>query len=73
MARSICVSVDVLDRMRAMGCPAIAVPGTGGNKRGAKVVFDPVDVVAWLKSNGGDVEREQMTMQAAKAKADKLF
>ena len=43
MALCLSVSEDVLDALRKRGCPCVPVVGT------AKVLFDPDDVVPWLK------------------------
>lgn len=45
MAACIAVSEDSLDRMRKLGCPCVPVPGS------SKVVFDPDDVIEWMKSH----------------------
>ena len=44
------ISTDTLDRIRKLGCPEIKIPGT------EKVVFDPDEVVAWLKEQSKPVE-----------------
>jgi len=68
MAHALCLSVDVLDKMRGMGCPSIRVPGAT-----SKVLFDPVDVVAWSKQHGDTSARNEITLEKAKAKADAIF
>lgn len=65
MATAISVSEDTLDALRKLGCPSISLPGS------TKVLFDPVDVVTWIKAQS--VTGETLTQKAAKVKADNLF
>ncbi|MCL4694134.1 MAG: hypothetical protein KJ060_16675 [Candidatus Hydrogenedentes bacterium] len=64
MAAAISVCAATLDGMRKAGCPQITIPGT------KKVLFDPVDVVAWLKEQSVPCTE---TLAAAKERADVVF
>lgn len=66
MARALSISSDTLDRMRKCGCPSITIPGT------KKIVFDPGDVVAWLK-NSSKGDEDIQSIAAAEAEADVVF
>jgi hypothetical protein len=44
MAGALCLSLSTLDNLCKRGCPSIRVPGT------SKVLFDPADVVGFLKT-----------------------
>ena len=50
MALCLSISEDVLDSLRKRGCPSVHVVGT------AKVLFDPDDVVPWLKEQSKPLE-----------------
>lgn len=43
MAICLSISEDLLDSLRKRGCPSVLVVGT------SKVLFDPDDVIPWLK------------------------
>lgn len=65
MATALCLSVSTLDNLCKRGCPSIRVPGT------SKVLFDPADVVGFLKTAQKPVDGPNAA--AARAKADKVF
>jgi hypothetical protein len=44
MAAALCISASLLDELKDAGCPTVAVPTTD------KTLFDPKEVVAWMKS-----------------------
>ena len=66
MAAAICVSEDTLDGMRKAGCPCIPFPGA------RRVLFDPQDVVAWLKAQAKPQE-DTVSLAEARARADVDF
>lgn len=66
MAKAISVSTDTLDIMRRAGCPQITVPGT------KKILFDPGEVVVWLKENRNAADDDE-SLAAAEARADVVF
>jgi hypothetical protein len=66
MAAAISICSATLDGMRKAGCPQITIPGT------KKVLFDPADVVSWLKAHSVPLE-DTVTLAQAKAKADVVF
>ena len=51
-AAALSISTDTLDKLRKRGCPCIAVPGT------TKVLFDPDDVIPWLKEQSKPIETQ---------------
>ena len=50
MALCISLSVDTLDRLVKLGCPCVPVVST------SKVLFDPTDVVRWMKEQARPIE-----------------
>ena len=50
MAVCLSISEDTLDALRKRGCPCVPVVGT------AKILFDPDDVVPWLKEQSKPIE-----------------
>ena len=50
MAVCMSISEDVLDALRKRGCPCVPVVGT------SKVLFDPDDVIPWLKEQARPIE-----------------
>jgi hypothetical protein len=65
MAASIGVSEDLLDNLRKAGCPCVSIPGA------RRVLFDPVDVVEWLK---GQNQREDLpSLSVANKRANLVF
>ena len=66
MAAAICLSVDVLDRLRKMGMPCINVPTT------SKTLFDPDAVVGWLREQSESTGSGPSLARAA-ARADAIF
>ena len=52
MALCLSISEDVLDALRKRGCPCVPVVGT------AKVLFDPDDVIPWLKEQARPIETQ---------------
>ena len=52
MALCLSVSEDVLDALRKRGCPCVPVVGT------TKVLFDPDDVIPWLKEQSKPIETQ---------------
>lgn len=67
MAVALCVSESLLDDLRARGCPCVRLPGH------KKILFDPADVLAWLKTHPANRPRENMTARRATEKADAIF
>jgi len=65
MASALCLSTDTLDALRKRGLPAITVPGT------KKVLFDPDDVVDWIKEQS--CPRESLSQAEARIEADNVF
>ena len=65
MALAASISTDTLDKLRKMGCPEITIPGT------EKVVFDPDEVVEWIKENSQPVET--LSEKEAGVKLDQLL
>ena len=65
MASALCLSTDTLDSLRKRGLPAITVPGT------KKVLFDPEDVVAWMKQQSD--QSETLSQAKARMEADNVF
>ncbi|MCC6490690.1 MAG: hypothetical protein IT364_24605 [Candidatus Hydrogenedentes bacterium] len=66
MAAALSVSTDLLDLGRKMGLPCIVFPGS------KKTLFDPADVLAWLKAHGRPQDDAE-SLAAAKARADVVF
>lgn len=66
MAAAICISEALLDDMRKAGCPSITVPGA------RRVLFDPADVVAWLKAQVNQTD-DTISLADARAQADVVF
>lgn len=64
---SLCLSIspDTLDVLRKRGCPCIHVVGT------SKVLYDPDDMVSWLKEQAGSVNTR--TERKASAEVDRLL
>ena len=52
MAVCLSISEDTLDALRKRGCPCVPVVGT------AKILFDPDDVVPWLKEQSRPIETQ---------------
>ena len=50
MAICLSISEDLLDSLRKRGCPSVLVVGT------SKVLFDPDDVIPWLKEQARPIE-----------------
>ena len=50
MALCLSLSEDLLDALRKRGCPCVRVVGT------SKVLFDPDDVIPWLKEQARPLE-----------------
>lgn len=71
MAAALCLSEDVLDRLRKQGCPCIPVPTTGDKR--PKVLFDATEVVAWLKGQSRSADPEAVTLSRSARKADAIF
>ncbi len=67
MALALCLSEDTLDGLRKRGCPCVRVPGT------SKLLFNPNRVVAWLEEHPDNQDRETVTAQQAREKADAVF
>lgn len=67
MAACLCLSEDTLDKLRKCGCPYVRVPGV------QKSLFDPDDVVAWLKAESEAAAPDAESLERAKAKADAIF
>ena len=66
MASAISVSESTFDRLRKIdGFPTISLPGS------SKPLFDPEDVVAWLKEQ--DDPDDDMTLETASESADAVF
>lgn len=66
MASAICLSVDVLDRLRKAGMPCINVPTT------TKTLFDPDAVVRWLREQS-EGAGSGPSLERAQARADAIF
>ena len=65
MAAALCLSLSTLDNLTKRGCPSIRVPGT------SKVLFDPADVVGFLKS--AQTPNDGPRAEAVHAEADRVF
>ena len=65
IALCLSVSVDVLDGLRKRGCPCVTVVGT------SKVLFDPEDVIPWLKEQSKPPET--LTEKKASEELDSLL
>jgi hypothetical protein len=65
MAKYLSVSTDTLDGMRKRGCPTVPVPGS------QKLLFDPDDVIAWMR----DYDTAQKTRydSSSNEKANRIF
>lgn len=50
MAAVLCISATLLDDLRDAGCPTVPVPTTD------KELYDPTEVVAWMKSHRRSAE-----------------
>ena len=50
MALCLSISEDTFDALRKRGCPCVPVVGT------SKVLFDPDDVIPWLKEQARPIE-----------------
>lgn len=55
MALCMSISEDVLDRLRKQGLPSVAIPGV------SKPLFDPDDVVLWMKEQSKPLETRSET------------
>ncbi len=65
MAAALCLSVSTLDNLCKRGCPSIHVPGT------SKILFDPADVVGFLKT--AQTPKDGPDAAAIHAKAARVF
>ena len=65
MAMCLSVSEDVLDALRKRGCPCVPVVGT------TKVLFDPDDVIPWLKEHSRP--HETLTEKEASEELDSIL
>ena len=65
MARSLCLSVSTLDALCKRGLPSIHVVGT------SKVLFDPVDVVGFLKT--AQAPKDRPDAARIHQEADRVF
>ena len=52
MSMCLSISEDVLDALRKRGCPCVTIPGI------AKILFDPDDVVQWMKEQSKPIETQ---------------
>ena len=65
MAMCLSISEDVLDALRKRGCPCVPVVGT------AKVLFDPDEVVDWVKEQSKP--NEILSQKEASEELDSLL
>lgn len=52
MSAALCISASLLDELRELGCPTVTVPSTD------KILYDPNEVLAWMKSFRSEDEVE---------------
>ncbi len=65
MALCLSISEDVLDKLRKRGLPSVTIPGL------SKPLFDPDDVVLWMKEQSKP--HETLTEKKAGEKLDSLL
>ena len=65
MAMCLSISEDVLDALRKRGCPCVHLVGT------SKVLFDPDEVVDWVKEQSKPIETQ--SEKEASEKLDSLL
>ena len=65
MSMCLSISEDVLDALRKRGCPCVTIPGI------AKILFDPDDVVQWMKEQSKPLE--SLSEKEASKKLDSLL
>lgn len=56
MAAAICVSASVIDELNLAGCPTVPVPTNDA------ILYDPVEVVNWMKSKRNEVDPEDFEL-----------